>query len=59
MSKFKYAVYVKVGNQWRAHGEAARVSTHEAYGIMDEVFNCSGIKYIDKATGLCAECIEY
>lgn len=59
MLQFKYAVYVKVSGKWRAHGEAARVSTHEAYGIMDEVFNCSGIKYIDKTTSSCIECIEY
>ena len=57
--KYPYAIYVKVRGEWRSHGDPFLASGHEAHKTMDEVFNCSGIMYIEKATGEVVEKIEY
>lgn len=57
--RYPYAVSVKVKGEWRPHGSASLVSGYEAHKTMDEVFNCSGVMYIEKATGEVVEKIEY
>lgn len=57
--RYPYAVYVKVRGEWRPHGSTFLVNSYEANKTMDEVFNCSGVMYVEKATGEVVEKIEY
>lgn len=57
--KYPYAIYVKVRGEWRSHGDTSIISGYEAHKTMNEVCNCSGIMYVEKATGEVVEKIEY